>query len=750
MESYSSLKEVDLSNYTIIDKLSKWGNDKVYKVQEKETGEIFVAKVINCHNDPDICESIIKNKIKIMTYCNHPTIIKLAGYSKYDFDEENNITILTEFFHNKSIYDVIDEYYDRFSEKYLSNTIKYIILIGVAKGMKYMHDYNIINGNLKSGNILLDEKFHPKITNYILPKFMEKDFREKDYRVEYFVPTIQENKKLSQKSDVYLFGILMYEVLTGSITFRKSSQSFNNYLPIIRDGIEKNLKKLMIQCWSPDPNERPTFEEIFNKLIKKNEKTNKYLLDEVNENEIISYLKEIDDNDDKFSNFQNKMKIIEEVNRTYYDDEKMIIIKKIKCSEYLFFMEINGHLSESIKRKEELNIIQAIMNDNVNVIKENSAFIMTNDFILIDIRLYNIKEKPYRKDEYKSLPLNNLGIFHLAAYFNSLKCFQYIEKELHISLIIPTKDGFIPLYYACFNGSIDVVKYILDRSPEQAKFNIEKQKKISLFMCAIRSQKSEIIEELIKNGNHISDKMNDEALIIEMAIGCQNLEILKTILKYKSPNLTKNNNNWPFSYVSLINRNIPSFEIFYNGREDILFNDIGFDYLSIISVICFSGDKIFKPTLMRILDDAIKENISIEPPNQDGIYYSGVCHWICQYYDIDVAKKMLQTKDVLINRFNRSYKTGAFYLYLRNEPQTYELFNLLIENGLDINIRKNEDSPSFLEQLINGIIPNYDLIEFLIKKGADVNAICSKQKITLYQKVQLTNDIRMKQIFNIS
>lgn len=178
----------------------------------------------------------------------------------------------------------------------------------------------------------------------------------------------------------------------------------------------------------------------------------------------------------------------------------------------------NGHLNESIKRKEVLNIIQAIINENINEINKNSDFIMENDFILIDIRFDNIKNQPYHKDEYNSLPLNNLGIIHLAAYFNSLICFQYLEKELRISLKTPTKDGFIPLYYACHNGSIDVVKYILDRDPEQAKFYVERQKKVSLFMCAIKSQKSEIIEELIKKGYKLSDKMNDEAMIVEMAI----------------------------------------------------------------------------------------------------------------------------------------------------------------------------------------------------------------------------------------
>lgn len=98
----------------------------------------------------------------------------------------------------------------------------------------------------------------------------------------------------------------------------------------------------MIQCWSSDPTERPTFDEIINILIKKDDKSKKYLLHGVDDDEISFYLKEIDDSDDVLDNFLNKTKIIEEVNMTYYyyDDEKMIINKKRECSEYLFFMEM--------------------------------------------------------------------------------------------------------------------------------------------------------------------------------------------------------------------------------------------------------------------------------------------------------------------------------------------------------------------------------------------------------------------------
>lgn len=67
---------------------------------------------------------------------------------------------------NGSLADIFKQNQDNISHSGYTNTSCQIILVGIACGMKYLHDRNIIHRDLKSGNVLLDSNFHPKITDF--------------------------------------------------------------------------------------------------------------------------------------------------------------------------------------------------------------------------------------------------------------------------------------------------------------------------------------------------------------------------------------------------------------------------------------------------------------------------------------------------------------------------------------------------------------------------------------------------------
>lgn len=115
---------------------------------------------------------------------------------------------------------------------------------------------------------------------------------------------------------------------------------------------------------------------------------------------------------------------------------------------------------------------------------------------------------------------------------------------------------------------------------------------------------------------------------------------------------------------------------------------------------------------------------------------------------------MLNTPNVIINRFESAYKIGAARLAERKGSEVIDLLEFLIEKGLDINIRKNEKAPTLLESFINALFINYDAIEYIIRKGArkDVKHSWAKNPetgefLTLTEFVNQKKDERLKQIF---
>ena len=116
---------------------------------------------------------MINREVNIMMYTKHPTIIKFIGYSKIYFHDENNIAIIMELAKNGSLREVLRQIQQNDGPNNYTNTTRQIILVGIARGMKYLHNRNIIHRDIKPENILLDENLQPHITDFGLSKFFE-------------------------------------------------------------------------------------------------------------------------------------------------------------------------------------------------------------------------------------------------------------------------------------------------------------------------------------------------------------------------------------------------------------------------------------------------------------------------------------------------------------------------------------------------------------------------------------------------
>ena len=211
---------INLQNFKKIKEINSGSFGNIYLVQD-EKGQNYAAKVIKSTEYEDD-KKMINREISILLGIQHQTIIKFHGYSLKDFEGNDYVTLLLDYAENGSLADYLKKA-RRGKVCNLDNTAKQKILVGVACAMMYLHKHNVIHRDLKPGNILLDENFHPHVTDFGMAKQFDVDHSKSQTQfggtLPYEAPEILKRFSYDTKVDVYSFAILMYEVATDSVPF---------------------------------------------------------------------------------------------------------------------------------------------------------------------------------------------------------------------------------------------------------------------------------------------------------------------------------------------------------------------------------------------------------------------------------------------------------------------------------------------------------------------------------------------------
>lgn len=286
------------------DSIGKGSYSEIFLIKEKSSGKFLAAKILkqDAYNEED--DLRIRREIEIISSCIHPTIVKFYGFSNKDFSGENNIVIIMEYAENKSLSEAIKNAKCGRADGNYDNTKIQIILIGIARAMMILHQKHIIHRDLKPDNILLNKYFQPLISDFNLSKKckMGDSYNQSQYlgTPAYMAPEVFfQTDKYNFKADVFSFGAIMYEILTNEqlipVDKIKSIKDMikyrENFKIEFKVPIKKEFKKLIEQCLSIDPNERPNFSEIYNKLKNVNDKD--FALDDIDVDEVIDYIEMI-------------------------------------------------------------------------------------------------------------------------------------------------------------------------------------------------------------------------------------------------------------------------------------------------------------------------------------------------------------------------------------------------------------------------------------------------------------------------
>jgi serine/threonine-protein kinase CTR1 len=219
--------------------------------------------------------SAFKRELAVIYSCRHPSIVTVWGATTTLPDR---LIMITELFESGTLRKLLDT-----SSATLTMARKLDLLRGVASGLEYLHSRSppIFHRDLKSSNVLIDDNGKSKLIDFGLSK---SDITMKTMTLEtksgkgglqgtpkYMAPEIFESMdNYTQNSEVYSFGILTWEVLTGRVPWEglnefniitKVSLKHERPSPLPED-VDAKLISLLTAMWHRDPNERPTFKVI--------------------------------------------------------------------------------------------------------------------------------------------------------------------------------------------------------------------------------------------------------------------------------------------------------------------------------------------------------------------------------------------------------------------------------------------------------------------------------------------------------
>ncbi|GMH08345.1 hypothetical protein Nepgr_010185 [Nepenthes gracilis] len=218
--SLSDLQEIT-NNFSRENLIGEGGYAEVYKGILQD-GKLVAVKRLAKGNFEDMVADFL-SELGIIVHVNHPNIAEVIGYG---VDKGMYIVL------HLSLHGSLDSLL-RGSKEKLRWDVRFKIALGSAEGLKYLHEgcrRRIIHRDIKSANILLTEDFEPQISDFGLAKWLPEHWTHHTVsKIEgtfgYLPPEFFMHGITDEKTDVYAYGVLLLELITGRLALDDSRKS---------------------------------------------------------------------------------------------------------------------------------------------------------------------------------------------------------------------------------------------------------------------------------------------------------------------------------------------------------------------------------------------------------------------------------------------------------------------------------------------------------------------------------------------
>ncbi len=257
----NELVGTDFGDYRLLEEIARGGMGVVFRAQQKSLDRFVALKMIL---EGALASSVEVDRFKIeaqsAAHLDHPNIVPV-----YEIGE-----ISGRHFFSMALVEG-QSLADKINNEGPMNAVQAVeMLLMVAEGIRYAHERGVIHRDLKPANILLDQNDQPRISDFGLAKRPD---RKTDLTVtgqtlgppSYMAPEQASNKDITDATDVYALGAILYAMLTGRAPFESDTllgtltqvlEQEPTSLRQLKGEIPLDLETVCLKCLEKDPFER--------------------------------------------------------------------------------------------------------------------------------------------------------------------------------------------------------------------------------------------------------------------------------------------------------------------------------------------------------------------------------------------------------------------------------------------------------------------------------------------------------------
>ncbi len=249
-----------ISHYRILEKVGEGGMGVVYKAHDTKLDRTVALKFLPSHLGADEFEKQrFLNEAKAASALDHPNICSIFSIEETD---DGNLFIVMAYYDGIPLKRKMEQ-----GQLPLNDVINYVLQI--AAGLQKAHDKGIVHRDLKPDNIFITADNQVKIIDFGLAKAAPHTMLTKPGTtlgtVPYMSPEQAQGSNVDHRTDIWSFGVLMYEMLTGQLPFRSEYETAMVYSIINEDPVPVTeispdvpgvIDTIVMKCLEKDPDHR--------------------------------------------------------------------------------------------------------------------------------------------------------------------------------------------------------------------------------------------------------------------------------------------------------------------------------------------------------------------------------------------------------------------------------------------------------------------------------------------------------------